>query len=61
MIQMQIQNLMIRKFTVKYVKGCHEIPECLLSVRNIGPWKQRCIQNSLHGIHLQAAAELFPV
>ena len=61
MIQMQIQNLMIGKFTVKYVEGCHEIPECLLGVRNIGPWKQRRIQNSLHGIHLQAAAELFPV
>ena len=46
MVQMQIQNLMIGKFTVKYVEGCHEIPECLLGVRNIGPWKQRLIEES---------------
>lgn len=60
-VKVKIHNLMIFKLLVDYVKGRHKIAESLGGVGYVGAGKKGGIQNSLHAVHLQAAADLLSV
>ena len=57
-VKVKIHNLMISKLLVDYVKGRHKIAESLGGVGYVGAGKKGSIQNGLHAVHLQAAADL---